>query len=81
MPLPGNSSYVPVPAQTLKNPNVSKTLNTQKTATSTIKAQPRKQQDEIAEEIYEDEDLEEYYDDDFEEYEEPTSARKIEIKR
>ena len=52
MPLPGNSSYVPVPAQTAKNPSVSKTLTAQRTATSTIKNQPRKESEEIAEEIY-----------------------------
>lgn len=71
MPLPGNSSYMPVPeqAQTVKGSAISKTLTQKKTETSTIKSTPRKESDEITEEIVEDEELEEYYDDDFEEYE------------
>lgn len=62
VPLPANSSYIPI--------NEDKTIK--KTPSSTEKTLKKptslKKEEEIAEEIYEEDELEEYYDDDFEEY-------------
>ena len=76
-PLPGNSSFVPVPlpAATIKKPAGQVVTVGEKTKG---RAEVR---EEIEEEIAGEEELEEYYDDDFEEYVEPSASQKIELKR
>ncbi len=80
-PLPGNSSFVPVPvpATTLKKSS-SQTPVPVPVAEKISKIKQEVKQ-EIQEEIAGEEELQQYYDDDFEEYVEPSASQKIELKR